>query len=99
MDVASPQQLSDQELLNRLRELGDTTTKTVTPKNRQIMEKKMNHLVAAVRKKEREALAAATAHSKSPRRTPAPSAKAKIGRVIKSNVEALVGATNQSELI
>ena len=96
MDFEPPNKLSDQELLDRLRELGDTNTKAVTVKNRQILEKKLNHLVAAARKKEREAQATINARSRSPRRTPVSTAKSKIGRVIKSNIEALAGATNQN---
>merc|ERR1712226_248366 len=51
----NPQSLSDEQLLGRLRDFGDTSYKAVTTKNRLILEKKLNHFVARQRKLDREA--------------------------------------------
>ena len=72
IDGESTKLLSDEQLLAKLKEFGDTNYKAVTAKNRLIMEKKLNHHLARKWKKEKEAeekeKAAAAAKARSPRR-------------------------------
>ena len=68
MDFGGTQELTDDQLLQQLREFGDTNYKAVTAKNRQILEKKLNHHLARQFKKEKEANAKTNKASKSPKR-------------------------------
>ena len=70
IDGESTKLLSDEQLLAKLKEFGDTNYKAVTAKNRLIMEKKLNHHLARKWKKEKEAeeKEKAAAKARSPRR-------------------------------